>query len=232
MKTLRDPNFELVVEIEPYCFSDRKSPCSTQGAVSDELFQKYLSDCLEDARLNHLVPVEAKSMFYAVRRIDRDSINTLVDDALSYWPDEEDYSQLDNVAEYGSSLSGGIVILERDHCMSSPGCCCGLDCLTEWIQVLNGRPNDWLNLWTGHDSDSLEVRFHPPAQEYCFRLSKWETGQWDRQFTLSSHRLEEAINELKRSANWFSGMIEDILNEKFSNATCRSAIAKRIAGLS
>ena len=231
LEILKEPNFDLVVEIEPYSYSDRESPLGSPGVVTDEQFQRYLSDCLEDAGLDHLVPVKATSMFYAVRGIDRDSLSALVKNELSRWPEDEDYSNLENVAEYGSGFSGGIVILERDQCVSSPGCCCGLDCLIEWRQVLDDRPSDWLELWTGHDADSLEVKFHQPEQEFCFRLSKWETGLWDRQFTLSSHSFEEAIERLEQIATGLSAMIEDVLSERFSNPHCRLAIARRIAGL-
>ncbi len=231
METLGEPSFELVVEIESYSFSDRESPSRESGAVSDEQFQMRLADCLKDAHLDHLVPIQANSMFYEAGGLDQASLKILVADHLTYWADDEDYSVVDNVSEYGSSFSGGIAILDRGACVSVPGCCCGLDSLAEWYQVFDQRPSNWLDLWIGHDADSLEVKFDQCSQEFCFRLSKWLKRDWDRQFTLSVHAFESELKRSKQTAAKLSKTIIDALDQQYSSPESRMAIAQRIAGL-
>ena len=230
--TLKEPAFELVVEIEPYSYSDRESPLMSPGQTNDDEFENYLTDCLKDARLDHLVPVAASSMFYKIHEIDRDSLSTIVKNEVSRWPDDEDYSDVENVAEYGSSLDGGIVLVEQGECVTVPGCCCGLDSLNEWKQILEDKPEDWSDLWTGHDVDSLELRFCQIRESVQFRLSKWETNEWDRQFALSLPSFQVAIARLDQHARKLVAMIEEVLDSRFVEPRCRSAIAQRIAGLS
>jgi hypothetical protein len=231
MDTLKEPTLELAIEIEPYSYSDRESPMMSPGQVNDDAFENYLSDCLKDAGLDHLVPVAASSMLYAIHGIDRDSLSTIVKNELSRWPEDEDYSDAKNVAEYGSSFSGGIVVLDRGECVTVPGCCCGLDCMKEWNQMLEDKPIDWSNLWTGHDVDSMEMRFQQSEQAFQFRLGKWETGEWDRQFTLTSLSFQEVIERLGQQATRLAAMIGEVLDSRFADQKCRSVIAQRIAGL-
>ena len=55
------------------------------------------------------------------------------------------------VSNKGFVLEGGLLYRENDEIKVAPGCCCGLENWYEWLEVPNGR----VNIWTGHDPESL-----------------------------------------------------------------------------
>lgn len=226
------PSFKVAIEIEPYAYSDRESPMGkNDGPVSDEMFAQYLDNCLIDAGFEHLIPVAQGSMFYAIDALDDRSISTLVGFELEHWPGDEDYTNPENVHEYGSSFSGGMVIWVGGELVSYPGCCCSLNSLPEWEQVVAKKPSDWTNVWTGHDRDSVELRFDSMTDCFEFRVSEWETGNWDRNFTINAMEFQTQIEQLLQSRRTLAGTISKVVSDNFVGEAVRRTIGNRIAGI-
>ena len=51
----------------------------------------------------------------------------------------------------GFVLEGGLLFKENGAVKVEPGCCCGLEDWRDWFKVAN----DGVNIWTGHDPESL-----------------------------------------------------------------------------
>lgn len=55
------------------------------------------------------------------------------------------------VSDEGFVLEGGLFFKENDEIKVGPGCCCGLEDWREWFNVPSGK----VDMWTGHDPQSL-----------------------------------------------------------------------------
>jgi hypothetical protein len=55
------------------------------------------------------------------------------------------------VSDEGFILAGGLLFKENNEVKVVPNCCCGLEDWYQWLTVPNGR----VDIWTGHDPESL-----------------------------------------------------------------------------
>src|SRR5262249_11349465 len=119
----------------------------------------------------------------------------------------------------------GAVLLE-------PGCCCGLDTLAEWEEILLERPGEWRAIWVGHDYGRLEVRLEAPGQGLPFRSyavpSRAAAMEYHRRVSLeaASQMIRWAWGELEALARHLLPLLPTALSGER-----RRLVASVLAGL-
>ncbi|MEK6234423.1 MAG: hypothetical protein N2C14_06905 [Planctomycetales bacterium] len=226
--TPRDVRLIPVMEIEPWGFSDRKSP---EAAAPRAEWNEYWRLCLVDAGLDHLPPISEGSLFYEISQLEEPHVlDAVVRRELASWDLDEDLSTVEKLNENGSSLYGGIAVLRGSQLVTYPGCCCCLDTIQEeWFALAASKPNEWTDVWVGHDVDSLELRFDADKSRIEFRVAKWQMSGWDREFHFAEDDLIVMLDAIRNELDWFARRLAPALPDAVPDSA-RESVARRMAG--
>jgi hypothetical protein len=177
-----------VVELPPWSFSDRPSP---QGPSRDhrEVRLRHWFDCLADAGITGLGPIEPGSMHVAVSEFT--DLTELIQVLQRLMAPES----LANEEEH-SALSGGFAVVSDARVLVEPNCCGDLKDWCEWKSAAAYREPAWRILWIGHpwlsvraeDNDLILSQPHESSEPHA----KWIM---DRQ--LIAPALQNAMTELE-----------------------------------
>ena len=143
----------LVLEIEPYHWSDRALP---QGPSRDhpEAWYTYFHQCMADAGITGIDPIRPGSHFVdAFSVVDNELIVRLIreeleESGLPGFPDDTGCQDAEDVEAVGM-LTGGYALCSGHEVFLEPECCCDFSNLESWRQALAEQPVSG-TLWIGH----------------------------------------------------------------------------------
>ena len=207
-----------VVEVRAWAFSDRELP---QGPSRDhrEEWARYWVDCLADAGVFGLSPVEPGSMHVATRAF---SNPITLGRVLRRLVEAGDLSD----PEAAGPLYGGFAMLSNGAVLSEPSCCGDLGDWTDWRAVANYRDPAWTMIWIGHPwlsarAEGDDLILSGPHE------SDTPEPRWIIERNLIAPAVDAALVELES----FAGCIANALLDAAGNGTHTVAIARALAGL-
>jgi hypothetical protein len=217
LERLTDLELVPVVEVRAWAFSERVTP---QGPSRShrEMWHRYWLDCLADAGITGLQPIEPGSMHVAASTFaDPGKLRQVLQRLL------EPEALTD--PEAASSLDGGVALVSDGRILTVPNCCSDLDDWTEWQPVANDDAN-WRILWIGHPW--LSIR----AEGSDLVLSKPHESdapepRWVFERELVAPAVEAAVAELESFANYLATALLD----SAGNGPHANRIARTLAGL-
>lgn len=222
---------KLAIEIEAYCYGDPNHVRDERQ--SDEQFQQYIQDCLVYSGLDRLKPVAPGYMFYEISELDDSALATVLAYELSdFFEDEPElYETVESVREFFPAFSGGFAIFDAEELVSTPGCCCRFDDLSEWRQFSTELSHDFQDLWVGHDSESVALRLDNQGERIELEIRPWEQPgpllELSMRLVDFESTMEQTASELRNLAN----RVAMLLPENVSDNTIRMAIGNKIVGL-
>lgn len=172
----------LVLEVEPYHWSQRQLPSVDPARECREIWHAFFQECMADAGILGIEPIQPGSFFVdAFSVVKNELIVRMIQEELeeSDFPSEdgqEDLCDIDTV----SAFSGGYAIVSGDNVLLEPQCCCDFSNLDNWKQVLLEQPKNG-TVWIGHPE--AEVSFinnvvtikegweYPPPPDYLAEFS-------------------------------------------------------------
>lgn len=131
-----------VVELPSWTFSDRPSP-EGPSRNHHEAWSRHWLDCLADAGITGLHPIEPGSMHVATRDLSdfaklAQVLQRLVEAEALASPDDQ------------AALSGGFAVVSAGRVLVEPNCCGDLKDWHEWQSAASYRDPTWRILWIGH----------------------------------------------------------------------------------
>ncbi|MCW8879268.1 MAG: hypothetical protein OQJ89_02700 [Kangiellaceae bacterium] len=145
---------QLVVEVEPYHWSDRKTPSVSPARIHRKEWGNYFLKCMGDAGFVGVKPIQPGSNFVDAFSIVENDImleiikENLEESGLPGFPDE-DGNESQNGGENVCMISGGFAIIVGNEVGLEPGCCCDFSNIESWKDILFEKPTkDYV--WIGH----------------------------------------------------------------------------------
>ena len=111
IKPIKPIELQLVIEVEPYHWSDRATPNVGSAREYPEIWEKYFHQCMADVGIEGLTPIQPGSSFVdAFRVVNNDLILRMIRECLHWgglpgFPDAE--GREDGGPDSISALEGG-----------------------------------------------------------------------------------------------------------------------------
>ena len=188
----------LVIEVEPYHWSDRESPGWNAGAESERAWTAYFNACMADANIEGIKPLVPGSMFVDAFEVVRNELilrmirECLHHSGLPGFPDKDGHENASDMEGVGS-VRGGYAVLARDSELFEPQCCCEFVDLKNWKQALIDRPAAG-TVYMGHPE--AEINF---AGELVTVKQGWEGTPPPESLQLFSVSIEELAAAVEKA---------------------------------
>ena len=160
-----------VVEFEPYRYSPSRAAPGIAAPAAE--WERYWRDCLADAGITDLSPLQPGSWFVPVREISQRP------DVLLGAENPQDSDEI-------LAFPGGLAVMGDDRVLVTPQCCGDLQDLDGWWDLLGSKESATTTLWIGHPSLIVHHR------DRCFSMHREDEP--DRYFT-AAH--DELVRELR-----------------------------------
>lgn len=192
-----------VIELIPQSYADNR-PSFTGDILDIEARKAYNQACYRDAGLEMIEPVEKGSWLFEIEYLSAQDLKiiftTIFNEAV------EDFNSikeiLDEPIDYAPFITGGFLLRINDEIKSRPGCCCGLESISDWESAVHGAEGE---IWTGHDKDDL-VFLYPSNDNFVLKVGN--SG-----FELNQLLFQQSVSNAKNSLTNSMKRISPILNE-------------------
>lgn len=200
MKSNQDIKLIPVLELQPASFSkvERESPKkSTLEAPQDWI--NYNQSCYNDSGLNNIKPIEPLSWLFKIESLTNDELKIILKDLIDVAV--KDFESIDEILndpiEYAPLIPGGYLFVVKNEVKSEPGCCCGLEDISEWKD--SGR------ILTGHGDDEFV--------DINRKNSQVEVSIKKEIFLLPEDDYNKIVNDAEIAINKFIERSGKLLNE-------------------
>jgi hypothetical protein len=190
----------LVLEVEPYHFSDRSS--------SSVPWSEYFDLCMADAGFTKVVPIAEGWNFVSARSLIG---NPLLERMIHEAADGPD----------PSAFYGGLALIADGEALISPSCCGDLSDLRWWKQAVVQRPPAG-RIWIGHP----DLTFSIEADRVTLS-EEWESTSppdWLHQVTMPVTQLTSAFARARAELRLFRRELLPIVTRVLGS----SALARRV----
>ncbi|MBF7092487.1 hypothetical protein IUY40_13185 [Flavobacterium sp. ALJ2] len=210
-----------VIEISPSTYSNNnyKSPNCT-FLENQTAWYNYWKKCINDSNLTELEPIEKSSYFVDINTINDNSLKIILQKAL----EEID---IENIDDEILPFNGGIILKINDQKFIEPNCCCDIGNLTEWLNILIAKKEEWHQLWIGHpwvffktvndliyfsdytdenNSQNIKEKFSVSKSSFERELKKTQLLQEDFRLRIKKNIIELNIHQPDKIANLLTGL--------------------------
>lgn len=207
-----------VVEVPAWAFSERPMP---EGPSRDhrDAWARYWLECLADAGVIGLLPIERGSMHVATSEF-TDPVQ--IGQVLRRLVGPETLTD----PEAASALYGGIAVESGDHVLTEPHCCGDLADWTEWRSVVTHREAAWKIVWTGHPWLSARGE-----GDDLILSSPHESDAPEPRWVLDRGLIPPAVDAAVAELESFASRIAAALLDADGNGSHAVRIARILAGL-
>ncbi|PTL83299.1 hypothetical protein [Vitiosangium sp. GDMCC 1.1324] len=217
-----DLRLEPVVEFSPVFYA-RQEHLSPEGSLKEMAleWQHYWELCLADSGL-HLQPLFPGSWLVPLSRLtDPHVLRELLRVPLQYVDAAE--AQTEPLLERVTALTGGHALLDGEHVVLTPRCCCDLGYLVSWENAARLKCNGF---WMGHPQ--VFASWEEPWLALCEDEPYWEGVC--REWHLSPLVLGRAARAARKEQEDFARRLVPLLSDRFPPGEARS-LAFHLAGL-
>jgi len=194
-----------VIELEPYDFKkdDYESP-TLSLKESPEGWENYNLKCYNDSNLIDLSPVRTGSWLFNIEQFDKQQLAIIL--KAIYKSEEEEHllEIFKDPQEFAPFFCGGYLFTVNGEIKAEPGCCCGLESIGDWKDVMESKSGQ---VWMGHDIDAY-VNFTVENNDIQFEIN-------DEKFYISLSDYSKTINIIEADLKQLIVTSGDILNDLF-----------------
>ena len=200
MKKNQDIKLIPVLELQPSAFRkiERESPKKSYLEAPQEWIN-YNQKCYNDSGLKNIKPIEQLSWLFKIESLSNDEIKIILKDLID--GTVEDFDSINEILndpiEYAPLIPGGYLFVVNNEIKSEPGCCCGLEDISEW--------KDSETIATGHGDDDF-VYIHKKNSQVNISIKK-------EKFVLSEKAYNEIVNAAEIEIEKFIDKSGELINE-------------------
>lgn len=206
-----------VLELQPADFSKtkRESPKKSVLEMPQE-WKNYNRNCYNDSGLNNIKPIQELSWLFKIDYLSNQELKIilkeLIDGTVEHFDSIDEI--LNDPIEYAPLIPGGYLFVVDNEIKSEPGCCCGLEDISEW--------KDSETVVTGHGDDDF-VYIHKENSKVNISIRK-------EKFSLSEKVYNEIVNsaeiEIEKFIDKCGELINDLLKIENGKSFARAMIYK------
>lgn len=141
-----------VIELEPHNYKkgNYDSPNKSISEVP-EAWEAYNQKAYADAGLYNAKAIKTGSWLFELEQFDKAQLTIIL--TSIYEQEEKDHLKeiFRDPKEYAPYFCGGFAFKVSNKIKALPGCCCGLESIEDWKEVLESESGQ---VWLGHDLDA------------------------------------------------------------------------------
>lgn len=217
MKPKQNIKLLPVLELQPANFSkvERTSPQKSKAEAPQE-WQAYHQACYKDSKLTNIKPIRPLSWLFNIETLPDDALKIILKNLID--TAAEDFESIKDILadpiEYAPLFPGGYLFIVNEHIKSEPGCCCGLEDISEWKEANT--------VLTGHGDDDF-VHINRTATQVDLTINK-------EIFSLPKEAYNKIIQDAETQIDAFiercGKQINDLLGIESGKAFARAMIYK------
>jgi len=208
MKQIHNISLIPVIELVPQSYANNRAHFAGNSSDIEEK-EAYNKACYRDAGLEMIEPVEKGSWLFEIESLSDEYLKIIF--RIIFNEAAENFNSikeiLDEPIEYAPFISGGFLLWINNEIKSRPGCCCGLESISDWESAARGDEGE---IWTGHDKDDL-VFLSSSNDNFVLKVGNNEFGLNQ---SLFQQAVATAKNSLTNSMKRISPILDEILDIK------------------
>lgn len=194
-----------VIELEPYDFKkgNYKSPSLNLNEAPKD-WENYNQKCYKDSGLINLSSIRMGSWLFNLGQLDKSQLTIILKAIYNNTEKEHLLEIFKDPQEYAPFFCGGYLFTINEKIIAEPGCCCGLESISDWKDVITSKSGQ---VWTGHNIDTY-VNFTVENNEIQFEVN-------DEVFFISLENYIKVIDDVESKLQQLIITGGDILNDLF-----------------
>jgi len=202
MKPNQDIKLIPVLELQPAAYSkvERESPEKSYLEVPQEWIN-YNQSCYNDSGLKNIKPIKKLSWLFTIDALSNQELKIILKELIDDTTENFDSINevLNDPIEYAPLIPGGYLFIVDNEIKSEPGCCCGLEDISEW--------KDSETVITGHGEDDF-VYIHKENSQVNISIRT-------ENFILSEKDYNKIVNAAEIEIERFINKSGELINELF-----------------
>lgn len=201
MKELKNPKFLPTIELSPFDFKRRNWKIPQSNDESEK--SAFALKCLKDSGIENMFMIPETYHLYSIKGISNENLSIILQTHFKQSNLKYSFREWkDRLA----ALMGGLVIIEDDKIFESPGCCCDLADINQWVEISENANNDWQIIQIGHPESWTNYRLNANKIEFS-------NVEMQTHFSIEIHKYKNLMENVQADLLCFENQVSEVLKQ-------------------